>query len=144
MITFASFYYRLVAFLVVTNVVASADPPCLFQFNSTLRQEGVIYSPNYPNPYPNNLNCRYEFYGLENELIILEPQDFQLESPNGASNHEINFMDFVETRGGQRDTETQAPKVNRELDKQCFYDFLDVFTANMYGTITWHSRHCGK
>ena len=117
---------------------------CLFEYNSTFTQEGEVYSPNYPSPYPNNLNCRYEFHGRENELVVIEPIDFQLESPQGASNQNINFMNFVETRPGSYKTNENQAKSKPGQERQCFYDFLDVFTANIYGTIIWHSRHCGK
>ncbi len=71
---------------------------CLFEFNSTFIQEGEISSPNYPNPYPNNLNCVYKFHGHQNELIILRTIDFQLENAQSSAHQEINFMDFIETR----------------------------------------------
>ncbi len=128
----------------ITTLLVEAIQPCLFEINSTSKQEGEIYSPNYPSPYPNNLNCRYEFYGSENELIILEPEDFQLEAPNGVTNQDINFMDFVETRGKNNDPQPKETTPHNYFERQCFYDFLDVFTTNVYGTIIWHSRHCGS
>lgn len=131
------------------NNIKRQLPPCVFQYNSSFTQEGEISSPNYPSPYPNNLDCRYEFYGRENELIVLEPEDFQLESPQEPSNQDFNFFQFVETRPSNNDINRGTNNLNSEtkdksIERQCFYDFIDVFTANMNGVMVWHSRHCGN
>ena len=128
--------------------------PCVFEYNSAFIQEGEIYSPNYPSPYPNNLNCRYEFYGRENELIILSAEDFQLESPQSTSHQDINFMDFIETRGGAQLDQQQQQQPPPQLvsnnktgpftERQCFYDFVDVFSTDNHGSAKWRSRHCGN
>jgi hypothetical protein len=159
----------------------------VFEYNSSLIAQGEVYSPNYPNAYPNNLNCRYEFYGRENERVIIQIEDFNLEAPQSTSLQEINFMDYVETvtrgggggsassvvkgggkfGGGKRPDLTtqqqpplatsfkdptaaggQANSENNESsflsNRQCFYDFLDVFTADGQGRLYWRSRHCGN
>ena len=74
-----------------------ADTECVFEYTSTLISQGEVVSPNYPSSYPNNLNCRYEFYARENERVILQIEDFELEPAQNTAMQEINFMDFIET-----------------------------------------------
>ena len=57
----------------------------MFEFNSSETKHGEVYSPNYPHVYPNKIDCRYEFYGLANERVLLQIDDFQLEPPNGGT-----------------------------------------------------------
>ena len=139
--------------------------PCVFEYNSSLIGQGEVYSPNYPNSYPNNLNCRYEFYGRENERVIIQIEDFQLESPQSTSIQEINFLDYIETvtrRGSEDGGENKdwkkkldlshissggdmaSESLNQMSNRQCFYDFLDVFTSDGHGRLNWRSRHCGS
>ncbi len=33
---------------------------------------------------------------------------------------------------------------DKSAERQCFYDFIDIFTGNMNGAMVWHSRHCGN
>jgi hypothetical protein len=146
--------------------------PCIFEYNSSLISQGEVYSPNYPNPYPTNLNCRYEFFGRENERVILQIDDFQLESPQATSMQEANLMDLIETvtrPGGPASNDHKLINNKKEADslnaldhlksnkngdelnlnknlysnKQCFYDFLDVFSIDALGRLYWRSRHCG-
>ena len=172
------------------NVLTAADvpgkqqQPCVFEYNSTLISQGEVYTPNYPRPYPNNLNCRYEFYARDNERVIIQVDDFQLEPPQTTSLEDVSFLDFVDTNtrshqqpttstspGGQQqrmppattrghvDTidgrqqsdanMTAAELLSRQQEqsysnKQCFYDFLDVFTTDGQGRVYWRSRHCGS
>lgn len=142
--------------------------PCVFEYNSTLISQGEVYSPNYPNAYPNNLNCRYEFYGRENERIIIQIDDFQLEAPQSTSLNDLNLMDYMETatREGSSGKKSYSNKNNKHVNevsssnetsdldsasaalstsnRQCFYDFLDVFTSDGQGRMYWRSRHCGS
>ena len=130
------------------KMMPSSKPGCVFEYNSTSMSQGEVYSPNYPGVYPNNLNCRYEFYGRENELVILTVEDFQLETPQSSSLNEINFMDFVETmtRSNLKETDETNKQQNNDFNsnRQCFYDFLDVFTKDSHGKLNWRSRHCGN
>jgi hypothetical protein len=137
--------------------------PCLFEYNSTLIAHGEVYSPNYPRHYPNNLDCRYEFHARENERVILQIEDFHLEPPQTTMQQEINFMDFIETvtrshsekslqsldEKKQQQQNQEQQQLSEEVEnkvnsnKQCFYDFLDVFTSDNHGRMYWRSRHCG-
>lgn len=83
---------------------------CVFEYSSTLIANGEVYSPNYPNPYPNNLNCRYEFTALENERVIIQVDDFELEPAQNTNIQDINFMDFIET--------VTRPNSNRQNNEQ--------------------------
>lgn len=130
--------------------------PCVFEYNSSLISQGEVYSPNYPNPYPNNLNCRYEFYAKDNERVIIRVEDFQLEASQSTAQHEINFIDFIDTvtrSSISQITSKKAPLTNsndgqsgdsKNSNRQCFYDFLDVFTSDGHGRLFWRSRHCGS
>jgi hypothetical protein len=83
----------------LTIVVRSSKlTPCVFEYNSSLISQGEVYTPNYPKEYPNNLNCRYEFYARENERVIIKVLDFMLEAPQVTSGQDIDFMDHIETR----------------------------------------------
>ncbi len=89
------FHYYCLLLLMIIIKPKQTQQQCLFEYNSTFTSQGEIYSPNYPGLYPNNLNCRYEFNGRDNELIILQVDDFQLELPQSTSVQEINFLDLT-------------------------------------------------
>jgi hypothetical protein len=140
--------------------------PCLFIFNSSDAYEGEILSPNYPNGYPNNLNCRYEFHGQQNERVLIQVEDFNLEAPK-STRDDLNAIDFVDSRARKltllydspfiysknrsHERPTTRPSLSGsdmnerlESSRQCFYDYLDVFTVNAQGRLFWNSRHCGS
>lgn len=156
------FHYYCLLLLIIIIKPKQTQQQCLFEYNSTFTSQGEIYSPNYPGLYPNNLNCRYEFNGRDNELIILQVDDFQLELPQSTSVQEINFLDLIETETRINTnlptipfltTTTTTKLVTDSLEqptndnsfpiKQCFYDFLDIFTVDKQGRTDWRSRHCG-
>lgn len=56
---------------------------------------GDLTSPNYPNKYPNNLDCVYTITVGFNEQIELEFTNFSLEDRSGQT-----CFDFVEIRYG--------------------------------------------
>lgn len=150
---------------------------CVFEYVSTLISQGEIVSPNYPKDYPNNLNCRYEFYARDNERVIINIDDFELEAPQNTAVQEVNFMDFIETvtrpnpnlnrasgassfgvnnhvddSMSTSSSSTTVPPPNSpggdrdesSLGKQCFYDFLDVFSSDGIGHLYWMARYCGR
>ena len=140
--------YFLLYFMIKTSSQLK-DQPCVFEYNSHFLSQGEVYSPNYPNPYPNNLDCRYEFYAKDNERVIIQIEDFQLEPAQNTAMHEINFMDLIETN--TRSTPTKYPitttteeNTESRSKRQCFYDFLDVSTSDGQGRLYWRSRHCGN
>ena len=153
-------HYCLLVWLLLFNLIYTpsfssslsslSPPPCIFEYNSTHIDFGEVYSPNYPGAYPNNLNCRYEFYARENERVILEFVDFELEPPQNNAFQENNFLDLVLTY--TRNTSLANTKPNKietvtqgtDLTRQCFYDFLDVFFTDGQGRLYWRSRHCGS
>ena len=81
-----------------SDIISDHNPgECVFEYSSTLISQGEVYSPNYPNSYPNNLNCRYEFYARDNERVIIQVDDFELEPAQTTNIQDIHFMDFIET-----------------------------------------------
>lgn len=149
----AVLFFILISFI---NCANNKQQPCIFEYNSSLISSGEVFSPNYPKPYPNNLNCRYEFYGKANERVIIIMEDFQLEPPQNTAVEEINFMDVIETNTRSNPSQAKQAGANETMSKrledehnfnsnrQCFYDFLDVFTTDGQGRIFWRSRHCGS
>lgn len=85
--------------------------------------------------------------------MIIQIEDFQLEAPQSTSLNEINFMDFIETiTRSNQGSRQESKQINNYIetsedsptsDRQCFYDFVDVFTSDGLGRIIWRSRHCG-
>ncbi len=61
----------------------------MYEFNDD--EFGSISSPNYPNPYPFNEDCRYVIRSISGKPIILNFTDFHTES----------FFDFVTVIFGQ-------------------------------------------
>lgn len=114
------------------------DTECVFEYTSTLISQGEVVSPNYPSSYPNNLNCRYEFYARENERVIIQVEDFELEPAQNTAMQEINFMDFIETvtrpSTNQRPQPQQANEVQqpdnaseRGIQLCCYYKICISF-----------------
>ncbi len=129
----------------------SLPVPCVFEYNSSVISQGEIFSPFYPGLYPNNVNCRYELNGRDNELIILQVDDFQLESAQSTAVQEVNFLDLIETvtrTTSFSSTDQQVDFIetnnNQFPVRQCFYDFLDIFAVDKQGRSSWRSRHCGS
>lgn len=55
---------------------------------------GIVTTPNYPNQYPNYLNCLWQIELHPSVLIILECHDFALEQKEGCS------FDYMEVLAG--------------------------------------------
>ena len=129
----------------------SLPVPCVFEYNSSVISQGEIFSPFYPGLYPNNVNCRYELNGRDNELIILQVDDFQLESAQSTAVQEVNFLDLIETvtrTNSFSSSDQQVDFIDTNNNpfpvRQCFYDFLDIFAVDKQGRSSWRSRHCGS
>jgi CUB domain len=58
---------------------------CDQTFDSEDRKSGVFASPDYPNPYPANKECRYSFEGHEKERVQIAFIDFDLSQNTGDS-----------------------------------------------------------
>lgn len=57
---------------------------CSASILSSRSLTGVIASPSYPQPYPKNIICRYEFIGNGSERIQLDFIDFSV-AENGEN-----------------------------------------------------------
>ena len=155
-----AYFATVLELLLIIKLVLSSNAnkvkACIFEYHSGQIEHGEVYSPNYPHAYPNNLNCRYEFIAKDNERVILEIEDFELEPPQNNAHQEINFMDFIMTSrnsssssSNNRYAATKNERVstvasNVDTNRQCFYDFLDVFSKDGQGRLYWRSRHCGS
>lgn len=140
--------------------VSNQDGECVYMFKSTISSHGVITSPKYPDPYPNNLYCRYEFYGRQNERVVIQVDDFDLEQPQSTI-QDLNLINTADMSSMKLDDNEalsiksdRKPKtvedVMTELKKkaiatrQCFYDYLDIFSVDAHSRLFWRSRHCGS
>ncbi|XP_043916230.1 cubilin-like [Protopterus annectens] len=79
----------------ITYTTSPSDPGCGGMYGDS---EGIIISPNWPNPYANNRQCIYIIRQPENEKIFLNFTHMDLESHGTCS------WDYIEVRDG--DTET--------------------------------------
>ncbi|XP_041486764.1 cubilin isoform X1 [Microtus oregoni] len=80
----------------VTYKTVDASSVCFEEYTDNF---GNLTSPNYPNKYPNNLDCVYRITVGFNEQIELEFKNFTLEDSRGQP-----CYDFVEIRDGGFET----------------------------------------
>ncbi|GFT26223.1 CUB domain-containing protein 2 [Nephila pilipes] len=59
----------------------SSVTECVYQFNSNVSKVGNFSSPNYPNKYDPDTNCRYEFIGNDYETLKIYFVVFDLQPP---------------------------------------------------------------
>ena len=153
MFHYVSLFMTCIVLHKVARLTSSSTEPCIFEYSSSQIEHGEVSSPKYPNSYDNNLNCRYEFYASENQRVILEILDFELEPAQNNGFQDNNFMDFVLTNArntsglassGNKKQKLDTVAPSSDLTRQCFYDFLDVFSTDGVGRLHWRSRHCGS
>ena len=58
------------------------DHPCRFRFDAQSFASGRFFSPGYPQNYPNNTNCVYEFIAGADQRIIVDFSAVSLFSNN--------------------------------------------------------------
>ncbi|XP_053202836.1 suppressor of lurcher protein 1-like [Panonychus citri] len=58
---------------------------CDETFNSDTIKNGTFSSPNYPNPYPANVQCKYNFNGRGKERVQIMFSDFHVYKPDDSS-----------------------------------------------------------
>ena len=75
----------------LTILLYSADNGCGGAFTA---DNGVMISPDYPNPYPHNAQCVYTVTVHQNEVMNLTITNLELEQPIGGSCE----WDYVEVR----------------------------------------------
>ncbi|XP_055954613.1 dorsal-ventral patterning tolloid-like protein 1 isoform X2 [Patella vulgata] len=51
-------------------------------------KNGTFHSPQWPNPYPNNVHCTYKFIGRENERIRIKFTSFNLQGRSPICDHD--------------------------------------------------------
>lgn len=52
---------------------------CHYEFNSSRRSSGDIFSPNHPGYYPRNIDCHYIFHGTEKQVVAIHFEYFDVE-----------------------------------------------------------------
>ncbi|GIY25322.1 suppressor of lurcher protein 1 [Caerostris darwini] len=56
--------------------------PCGHEFSSDVSKNGTFTSPNYPEPYPEDVYCVYSFMGRGKERVQIQFTDFDLHLPH--------------------------------------------------------------
>ena len=67
--TFTCFYFNILAITV-----------CGQAFDTNRTTHGYMQSPNYPNPYPHNVNCTWTITAPADEVITVTFSDLRLEN----------------------------------------------------------------
>ncbi|VDO24252.1 unnamed protein product [Onchocerca flexuosa] len=55
------------------------DLTCHYEFNSSWRSSGHIFSPNHPGYYPRNIDCHYIFHGSDKQVVVIHFEYFDIE-----------------------------------------------------------------
>ncbi|CAM9531973.1 unnamed protein product [Lampetra fluviatilis] len=100
----------------VTYTTSPSDPGCGGTYTDS---DGVLISPNWPNPYPHNRQCIYLVRQPVGETVALTFTDMQLEG------HSSCAFDFVEVRDGSSES---APLIG----KYCSSDIPAPITSSSY------------
>ena len=76
--------------------------PCISGCGGTLNADipGVIFSPNYPNPYPHSTRCVWVLRGTPGRKVTLTFTNFDVEAHSSCS------YDYVELRQGSNANST--------------------------------------
>ncbi|VDM20860.1 unnamed protein product, partial [Wuchereria bancrofti] len=61
------------------NAEVRNDITCHYEFNSSQRSSGDIFSPNHPGYYPRNIDCHYIFHGTEKQVVVIHFEYFDVE-----------------------------------------------------------------
>uniref|UniRef100_A0A1I7VY28 CUB domain-containing protein n=1 Tax=Loa loa TaxID=7209 RepID=A0A1I7VY28_LOALO len=61
------------------NAEVRNDLTCHYEFNSSRRNSGDIFSPNHPGYYPRNIDCHYIFHGTEKQVVAIHFEYFDVE-----------------------------------------------------------------
>ncbi|KAK6490308.1 cubilin [Huso huso] len=85
----------------ITYTTSPSDPGCGGTYTDS---EGIIISPNWPNPYANNRQCVYVIRQPADELIYLNFTNIDLESHGSCS------FDYIEVRDGSSETDALIGK----------------------------------
>ncbi|XP_015788200.1 suppressor of lurcher protein 1-like [Tetranychus urticae] len=64
--------------------ILTQSPECDQIYNSDIFKNGTFSSPNYPNPYPANIHCKYHFMGRGKERVQIMFSDFHVYKPDDS------------------------------------------------------------
>ncbi|BFZ25077.1 hypothetical protein BsWGS_28115 [Bradybaena similaris] len=75
---------------------------CAFNYQSSVKSEGEITSPNYNGLYPRNTECHYLFYGRGKERVHITFLDFDVDGLNprceeSTSSDYVSFSNFADS-----------------------------------------------
>ncbi|RWS30170.1 suppressor of lurcher protein 1-like protein [Leptotrombidium deliense] len=74
----------------VPSTVAITD--CNFWFSSDTNKNGTFSSPNFPNPYPQNSHCVYNFHGRGKERVQIMFTEFSVYKPEDTQRDSFVFI----------------------------------------------------
>ena len=138
-------------------------PPCLEQYE----EPSIITSPDYPDNYPDNVDCAYSIVAPEYMTIELVIQDFHLQQginwdSYSISSHDVDFpicpFDYLSVYDGPEEDESQLigvycgilddiPLVIRSTGNQLYVKFktdVEVNERGFQGFFTFvESISCG-
>ena len=108
-------------------------------------EEMIFTSPNYPNGYPNLLNCTWQVYTDESRHFYIETLDMDLEGPNGTCPYDrVSFYELQENIYKKNLTLCSRFKTSLELFTNAIrINFITDFSVNKTGFKFKYSLKCG-
>ncbi|CAH1799296.1 unnamed protein product [Owenia fusiformis] len=116
------------------------NPNCHMQFSSSTRKNGTFASPNFPQAYPADIQCRYTFQGSGKERVQIFFTDLDLYYPHGdpKTAKECEGVDSVTATvfidGGNQDIGTfcgaNMPPMLMSNDARMTVIFKSMSTSN--------------
>jgi hypothetical protein len=72
------------------------DYPCAFVFNISLYENGSLWSPNWPGPYPRDTECHYFFHGNSSHSVHLEFAEFDIPGQFPQCDERGDYLEYSE------------------------------------------------
>ncbi|ESN91620.1 hypothetical protein HELRODRAFT_147387, partial [Helobdella robusta] len=98
---------------------------------------GVITSPNYPNNYPNKLDCKFSIEAPDGATITITFQEFSIEAESDCSFDRLEFIDPLSDNTKLYCGSTLPPPVISKGNKVSFLFSTDSNVNNGNFKITY-------